>query len=123
MSTEERGPRFGAVRESGSDAVHLVIDYARQETLGTLRGLGRFVAFGTAGTLLVTVGAVLVLLAILRALQGETGTFHGNLSWVPYLIVAVVGLAVAALATWRVTQGPATRRSGPPGPSGKGEDA
>ena len=38
------------------------------------------------GSLALTVGAVLLLLAGLRALQTETGTsFTGNLSWLPYL--------------------------------------
>ena len=39
-------------------------------------------------------GVVLLLLALLRLLQTETGTtFAGNLSWIPYLIVTVVAVA------------------------------
>jgi hypothetical protein len=57
-----------------------------------------------AGSLLLGVGVVLLLLAGLRALQTETGTtFTGNWSWVPYLIVLVVGAALIVLAISRIT--------------------
>jgi len=56
------------------------------------------------------VGAVLLLLAGLRALQTETGTsFTGNLSWLPYLITGAVAVAVMALAAWRITKGPGAK--------------
>lgn len=87
----------------------LVRDYARQETIEPLKGLGRFVGFGVAGSLLVGTGVLLLVLAALRALQTETGdTFDGNWSWAPYLIVTVAAAAVAALAVRAITH----RRSG-----------
>jgi hypothetical protein len=96
---------------AGGDLVELVVDYAKQETLGPLRGLGRFVAFGVVGSIFLAVGTGVLLLAALRALQGETGTtFAGNLSWLPYLITAAGAVLVAALAAWRVVTGPARRR-------------
>jgi predicted cobalt transporter CbtA len=77
----------------------LLRDYARQETIEPLKGLGRFVAFGVAGSLLVGIGVTLLVLAGLRALQTETGTtFTGNWSWAPYLIVTVAAALVAGLA-------------------------
>lgn len=95
---------------AGGDFVQLVVDYAKQETLGPLKGLGRFVGFGVAGSVALSLGGVLLLLAFLRLLQGETGsTFTGDLSWLPYVIVAVGAVAVLALAAWRVGKGPATR--------------
>lgn len=96
---------------AGGELVELVVDYAKQETLGPLRGLGRFVLFGVVGSVFVAVGVGVLLLAGLRALQGQTGTtFAGNLSWLPYLITAAAALLVAALAAWRVVAGPARRR-------------
>lgn len=72
----------------------MVRAYAKQEVVEPVKGLGRFLAFGVAGSLLLGVGAVLLSLAGLRALQTETGgTFDGNLSWAPYLIV-LAGCAV-----------------------------
>lgn len=99
------------LRESGGDAVQLVIDYVKQETVEPLKGLGRFLAFGVAGSLALCVGVVLLLLALLRLLQTETdGSFTGNLSWLPYLIVTVVAVGLAGLCGWRVAKGPAARR-------------
>lgn len=112
----------GRLRQSGGDAVQMVVDYLKQETVGPLRGLGRFLAYGIAGSLAMCVGLVLLLVALLRLLQGETGgTFDGNLSWLPYLIVTVVAVAIIGLAAWRVASGPATRRLPPTGrPGGPG---
>jgi len=103
--------RGGGLGAAGGDFVQLVVDYAKQETLGPIKGLGRFVAFGLAGSLALAVGSVFLLLAVLRALQSETGTaFTGDLSWLPYLITATLAAAVAGLSVWRITQGPGTAR-------------
>jgi hypothetical protein len=88
----ERG-RGAAVGET----VELVRRYLVQETLGPLRRIGKRLAFGAAGGLLLGVGLILLLLAVLRALQTETGTFFsGNMSFGPYLATAVVGAGVMA---------------------------
>ena len=92
------------------DAISLVIAYLKQETLDPLKQLGRFVLFGVTGSLAIGVGTVLLLIAALRVLQTETGAFHGNLSFVPYLIVAFLAMAVMGLAGWRIMSGPAARR-------------
>ena len=66
----------------------LVRAYVKQETVEPVKGLGRVVAFGVAGSLFLSIGVVLLALSGLRALQSETGTtFDGNWSWAPYLIV------------------------------------
>lgn len=77
----------------------LVVTYAKQETIVPIKGLGRFVAFGVAGSLLLALGLLLWVLAALRALQTETGsTFTGNLSWLPYVITLVGCAGVAVVA-------------------------
>jgi hypothetical protein len=96
---------------SGNDAVHLTIDYVKQETLGPLKGIWRFLAWGVGGSVLIAVGVLLGLIGVLRLLQDETGTaMTGDWSWAPYFITTVVGLAVAGLAAWRITAGPAARK-------------
>lgn len=116
-----RAGRSGSVTEAGTDAIRLILDYVKQETIGPLRGVARYVAFGFVGSLALSVGAGLLLLALLRALQEETGTtFAGSRSWLPYLVIVVVALAVLGLAAWRVVKGPSRRRlgaqAGPPVP-------
>lgn len=78
------------------DLLHLVIGYAKQETIDPIKGLGRFLAFGLAGALVGSVGLVLLLLGALRLLQTETGsTFGGRRTWIPYVLVVIVSAAVA----------------------------
>ena len=68
----------------------LVRDYAKQQTLEPVKGVGRYVLWGAFGALLLGTGLVELSIALLRALQTETGTrFAGNWSWVPYLLTLV----------------------------------
>ena len=111
---DDRGPKGRDGREGvtkgGREFVDLVVAYAKQETLGPIRGLGRFVAYGVSGSILLSVGGLILLLALLRALQTETGsTFEGNLSWLPYLITAAAAVAVLGLSVWRITKTPPAR--------------
>lgn len=94
-----------SIPEVATELWELSVAYARQETIDPLKGLGRFLGYGLPGAILLGIGASLVMLSGLRALQTETGTrFTGNLSWVPYLLIAVVlGGALIALAVRRVT--------------------
>lgn len=109
------------VRQSGTEALQLVMDYVKQETLTPLKGLGRYLLFGIAGSLALCAGLVLLLVALLRALQSETGTtFAGNLSWLPYVIVCAAAVLLMGLAAWRITKGPAARRRSEPSSSGGG---
>jgi hypothetical protein len=95
MSTEPKTERSLPVQVA--ELWDLVRAYAKQETVEPIRGLGRYAAFGIAGSLLLSIGLVLLLLGGLRALQTETGdTFEGNWSWAPYLI-ALAGAGVVVL--------------------------
>jgi hypothetical protein len=97
---------LGGLRATGGEAVHLVVDYIRQETLDPVKGLGRYVLFGVAGSVALSIGLVILAIGFLRLLQGETGdAFAGNLSWIPYLICAVAVVSVAALAVWAIGRG------------------
>lgn len=83
----------------------LVRAYAKQETVEPMKGLGRFVAFGVAGSVLLGMGTLLLALAGLRALQTETdGALDNHLSFVPYLIVLVVCTIVIAWAMSRTSK-------------------
>ena len=85
------------------ELVELVKAYAKQETLDPLKGVGRWVGFGVAGSVLMIIGLIVLSVALLRVLQTETGTtFAGNLSWVPHAITFVVVAAVIALLASRI---------------------
>jgi hypothetical protein len=97
---------FGGIRSTGNETARLVVDYIKQETLDPLKGLGRYVLFGVAGAVALAIGLVILAIALLRILQGETdGTFDGNWSWAPYLICTVVVLAAAGAAVFAVVRG------------------
>ena len=83
----------------------MVRAYAKQETIEPMKGLGRYVAFGVGGSIFLGPGTLLLALAGLRALQTETdGTFDGNWSWAPYLIVLVGCAIVIVLALSRTSK-------------------
>jgi Putative Actinobacterial Holin-X, holin superfamily III len=88
----------------------LIVEYFKQETLVPLKQLGRYVAYGVLGALLLGFGAVFLGLAGLRAIQTETGTaLTGNWSWVPYVIV-VAALLLAGGIIWQA-RGAVRRRN------------
>jgi hypothetical protein len=100
------GRGLGGLRTTGSETLQLVIDYVKQETLDPLKGLGRYILFGVVGSVALAIGLVILSVAFLRFLQGETGTtFAGHWSWVPYLICTVAVVGVAALAVTAVSRG------------------
>jgi hypothetical protein len=79
------------------DLTKMVIAYVKQETVEPIRGLKRFVAFGLAGSVLVSMGLLVLFLGVLRLLQEETGSlFRGHLKFIPYLVTVVLCGAVVA---------------------------
>lgn len=92
-----------SVPEVVSDLWQLCKDYAKQETIDPLKGLGRYLKWGVPGAILLALGFTLLAMAGLRALQTETGdAFDGNLTFVPYLITLVGAVALAVIAITRV---------------------
>ena len=92
-----------SIPETLSELKDLTVTYAKQETIEPLKGLGRFIAAGVAGSLLLGIGLVLWALAGLRALQTETGdTFDGDYTWAPYGIVLAGALIFILLAVRRI---------------------
>jgi hypothetical protein len=85
--------------------IELVKAYAKQETLGPLKGIGRWLLMGVIGAVLIGLGVAIIILGILRLLQAEwTRSATGSLSWLAYLIVLVITVALAALAITRINR-------------------
>ncbi len=88
----------------------LFFRYLKEETLDPLKQLGRFVLFGILGSIFVALGAVLLLFGALRFLQDQFRVLDGSLSWLPYVVVAVLAALGIALTLWRIVSGTAKRR-------------
>jgi hypothetical protein len=89
-----------------SETIDLLKRYVVQETLGPLKGLGRVLLFGVLGGFLLAIGLVILVLAVLRLLQDETGsTFQGHLSWLPYMCALATALIAAGSVVWVATRG------------------
>jgi len=98
----ESSPRSSARRPAPiptavAELWELLVAYFKQETTEPLKSLGRVIAFGIAGSLAIGIGVVFFAIGGLRLLQYETNLFHGNWSFVPYVIMIVLLLGMAAL--------------------------
>ena len=89
------------------DTLEMVRDYAKQETLGPLRGAGRWLAFGLLAAFFMSVGIIIVLVGVLRLTQDVM--LHvwwpeqaDGLSFLPYVVTLGVGCATSVLAWSRV---------------------
>ncbi|MEZ5180594.1 MAG: hypothetical protein R2702_01735 [Acidimicrobiales bacterium] len=87
------------VGEVVNDLWQLTRDYAKQETIDPLKSLGRFLSRGIGGAALLALGVLFGALAVLRALQTETGEhLTGSWDFVPYAVALLFTLACTVLA-------------------------
>ncbi len=90
------------------ETIELVRDYAKQETLGPLKGAGRWLAFGLLAAFCLSVGIIILLVGVLRFSQ-DILLFTlwpdqaDGLSFVPYVITLAVGIAISVVAWSRVS--------------------
>ncbi len=84
-----------------NEVVNLIKAYAMQETVEPLKPIGKFVAFGAAGGILMGLGILLMSLAMLRGLQ-TVDFFDGNWSLLAYLAVGLTVLLIAGLLGSRI---------------------
>lgn len=109
-SSWRRFLRGASIQKDLEEIRALFIQYVKEETLQPLKDLGRFVLWGTIGSVFVGFGFAMLLFAALRFLQEQFRVLDGSLSWLPYLIVVVLGLLIMALTAWRIVSGAAKRR-------------
>jgi len=88
---------------SVGEVVDYIKAYAKQETLGPLKGAGRWLGFGLAAAVSLGLGLLLLLVGLLRLLQTEwERSASGNMSWLAYLIVLVVASVLLVFTLGRV---------------------
>ena len=88
---------------SVGEVFDFVKEYALQETVGPLKGAGRWLGFGAAGALTLGLGLLFLLIGLLRVLQTEwdrSGT--GSLSWLAYLITLIVTVILLVFTILRI---------------------
>jgi len=102
VTIESPNRRVPSEPASVSEVVDVLKTYAIQETVGPIKGAGKYLAFGMAGAVALGIGGILVMLGLLRLVQTEVDrTARGSLSWLAYLIV----LAVCALGiAWAISR-------------------
>jgi hypothetical protein len=94
-----------SIPEVATELWAMTKDYARQETVDPLKGVGRYLGYGAGGALLLALGVIMLMLSGLRALQTETGdALDGSLSWLPYVIVLAVAALLVAWAVSRISK-------------------
>ena len=94
------------------DLVDSVKTYAKQETVGPLRGAGRWLFFGLAAAFSLGISMLFAILGVLRLVQDIGGkTLDGAWSFVAYLVALVAAVVLVMLSLSRVNR-PSLSREG-----------
>ncbi|MDA3033127.1 MAG: hypothetical protein O3B90_12535 [Actinomycetota bacterium] len=85
------------------EVIEFVKTYAKQETLGPLKGAGSWLAYGAVAAFAMGLGLLLVLLGVLRLVQTEWDrSATGSLSWVAYAVTLGVTILLLAFTLLRI---------------------
>lgn len=90
-------------KNPAEDSVGLFQQYLQQELVDPLRAVGRFLAYGIIGSVLIGTGLVLLAIGTLRGLQAAE-VFENWWSWVPYVISALALTAVSVLTLHQIKE-------------------
>lgn len=80
----------------------LLRDYVKQETLDPIRGAGRWMLWAALGAVSLILGVTFLMVGLLRLVQSELFNSNDGKTWVPYLIVVVVSLALVLSSKARI---------------------
>ena len=85
------------------EVIEYVKAYAKQETVGPLKGAGRWLGFGAAGAFALGLGLMIILLGLLRVVQTEFDRLAtGAWSWAAYGFTFLVTVILLALTLQRI---------------------
>ena len=105
MSNDTGGVKPREEQAGVGEVIEFVKTYAKQETVGPLKGAGRWIAMGAAGAIALGLGLSLLLLGLLRFLQSEwSRSATGRLSWISYGIVFLVTVMILGLAMMQINK-------------------
>jgi hypothetical protein len=109
----EKPSKLTGPRVEATELAELVKTYALQETVGPLKQVARTLALGSAAAVMLGFAAVLSLVGLLRALQGETGSlFLGEWNWAPYALTAIAAVIFLGMAAAVGLRAPRTEKRG-----------
>jgi hypothetical protein len=92
------------------DVIDYVKAYAKQETIGPLKGAGHWLGYGVGASVAMGLGLIIVLLGLLRLIQTELDRLAtGSLSWASYAITLIVTLILLAITIQRVKKSTLTK--------------
>jgi hypothetical protein len=103
----DESPRSTSRRESASvgEVIEYVRDYALQETVEPLKGVGRWIGVGAGAAASLGLGLFLLMLGLLRLIQSEwEGIAEGGTSWIPYAIVLIVTALLILVTMLRINK-------------------
>lgn len=108
MSEQPSSKKQPAPQGQLAETVQLLKDYARQETVGPLKGAGRWIGLGLAGAIAIGLGTAFLVLGLIRLVQTEwPGTFDGRWAHLlPYLFGLLFCGFVLVLAVLRINKQP-----------------
>jgi len=105
MSDPSARPSTRGESATVGEVVEFVKEYAIQETVGPLKGAGRWLGYGAGGAALLGLGIMLLMLGLLRLIQSEwDGVAEGGTSWIPYAIVFVVTVLLIVITLMRINK-------------------
>ena len=88
-----------------TELYELVITYAKQQAIDPIRGAGRWLGFGVAGAILLSIGLVIGALGVLRLIQTTPLGTSNSWSWTSYLITIVVCGVIGKVSMSRIKRG------------------
>ena len=105
MADEQSPGSSSREQASVGEVIDYVKTYAKQETVGPLKGAGRWIGLGAGGAIALGLGLSLVLLGLLRMLQSESFGFEGpRLTFLNYGIVLVVCVLLLVVTISRINK-------------------
>ncbi len=85
------------------EVIEFVKTYAKQETLGPLKGAGHWLGFGVAGAFALGLGLTLMMLGVLRVFQAEIDWAAGGAwSWTAYAFTLVITSVLLVITILRI---------------------
>lgn len=99
--------RHDGVKSDPRRAWQLLRTYVTQETVGPLKGAGRWLGVGIVASIVVGIGCCFLLLATLRAAQDVISRLDVHSAWdlSAYAISLVAGIVILVVAAGRIGKG------------------